>query len=66
VLSFEDAPVDDRPAEVEELNVNAEFVALEEDAMAAHLSASSLDALESRARRAAVRSEEDPDVVEPS
>lgn len=58
VLSFEDAPPDDRPAEVEELNVNAEFVALEESMMAAHLSASSLDALESRARRAA-RSEDE-------
>jgi signal recognition particle receptor subunit beta len=66
VLSFEDTPPEDRPAEVEELNVNAEYVALEEDDMAAHLAASSLDALESRARRAAKRSEEDPDTAKPS
>jgi signal recognition particle receptor subunit beta len=66
VLTFEDTPPDERPAEVEELNVNAEYVALEDDQMAAHLAASSLDALESRARRAVARAEEDPDAAEPS
>jgi signal recognition particle receptor subunit beta len=58
VLSFEDAPRDDRLHEAEELNVNAEYVALEEEAMAAHLNASSLDALEQRARRAAQKSKD--------
>ena len=53
VLTFEDAPTQDREIEVEELDVNAEYVPMAEDAMAAHLSATSLDALESRARRAA-------------
>jgi signal recognition particle receptor subunit beta len=66
VLSFEDTPPDERPAEVEELNVNAEYVALDDDEMASHLAASSLDALESRARRAAQRAEEDPDTAEPN
>jgi hypothetical protein len=66
VLSFEDTPPEERPAEVEELNVNAEYVALGDDEMASHLAASSLDALESRARRAAQRAEEDPDTAEPN
>lgn len=59
VLTFEDAPRDDRPQEAEELNVNAEFVSLEDEAMAAHLSAASLDALEQRARRAALQTDDD-------
>ena len=58
VLSFEDAPRNDDPVEAEELDVNANFVSLEEAEMAAHLNASSLDSLESRARRAAQRHEE--------
>ncbi len=66
VLSFEDAPRDEGPVEVEELNVNAEYSSLEEEAMMAHMAASSIDALESRARRAAnSRSEEDSDAKEP-
>ena len=64
VLTFEDAPRDEGPVEVEELNVNAEYSSLEEQAMLAHLAASSIDALESRARRAAHRREEDSDVKE--
>jgi small GTP-binding protein len=56
VLKFEDTPSDDRPVEVEELYAKAEFVSLDESAQASHLAASSLDALESRARRAAERS----------
>jgi hypothetical protein len=66
VLSFEDTPPEERDGEVEELDVNAKFVMLEDEDMAAHLSASSLDALESRARRAAARSEDDPEAVKPS
>jgi small GTP-binding protein len=58
VLTFEDAPHDDRQVEVEELNVNAEYSSLEEEAMAAHLTATSLDALESRARRAAKKTKD--------
>lgn len=64
VLTFEDAPRDDGPVEVEELNVNAEYSSLEEEAMLAHLAASSIDSLESRARRAVYRREEDSDVKE--
>lgn len=59
VLTFEDRPDDNGPVEVEELNVNAEYVSLEEQLMAAHLSAASLDSLESRARRAALRTEDE-------
>jgi len=55
VLTFEDAPRDDGPVEAEELNVNADFVAMQQAEMEAHLAAASLDSLESRARRAAQR-----------
>ncbi|HYO95963.1 MAG TPA: hypothetical protein VER33_15700, partial [Polyangiaceae bacterium] len=55
VLSFEDQPPNDDRVDAEELNVNAQHVDLDEDALAAHLAVSSLDALESRARRAAAR-----------
>ncbi|MFZ5892928.1 MAG: GTP-binding protein [Myxococcota bacterium] len=64
VLTFEDAPRDEGPVEVEELNVNAEYTSLEEEAMMAHMAASSFDALESRARRAANRAEEDSEAKE--
>ncbi|MGC4093557.1 MAG: GTPase domain-containing protein [Polyangiaceae bacterium] len=64
VLTFEDAPRDDGPVEVEELNVNAEYTSLEEEQMMAHMAATSLDALESRARRAANRPEEDSEAKE--
>jgi signal recognition particle receptor subunit beta len=55
VLTFEDAP-HDGPLDVEEVNVRAEDVDAESAAAAAHLGASSLDALEAKARRAAARS----------
>jgi signal recognition particle receptor subunit beta len=55
VLTFEDAP-HDGPLDVEELNVRIEDVDTEAAAAAAHLGASSLEALEARARRAAARS----------
>jgi hypothetical protein len=55
VLTFEDTP-HDGPLDIEELNVRVEDVDAESDAAAAHLGASTLDALEARARRAAARS----------
>ena len=55
VLSFEDTP-NEGPLDVEEVNVKSEDVDTETAAAAAHLDASSLDALEARARRAAARS----------
>ena len=55
VLSFEDAPNTDEVVDAEELHVAAEEVDLETVAAAAQLHASSLDDLESRARRAALR-----------
>ena len=56
VLTFEDHPHDDEPIDAEELHIGAEDVDVETAAAAAHLhAASSLDALESRARRAAKR-----------
>ena len=54
VLTFEDAP-HDGPLDVEELNVRIEDVDADAAAAAAHLGASSLDALEAKARRAAAR-----------
>lgn len=55
VLTFEDLP-SAGPVDVEEVNVRAEDIDVEAQEMAAHLGASSLDALEARARRAAARS----------
>ena len=55
VLTFEDTP-HDGPLDVEEVNVRGEDVDAEAADLAAHLGASSLDALEARARRAAARS----------
>jgi signal recognition particle receptor subunit beta len=55
VLTFEDAP-HEGPVDVEEVNVRSEDVDTEAEAAAAHLGASSLEALEARARRAAARS----------
>jgi len=55
VLTFEDAP-NEGPVDVEEVNVRAEDMDAGAEEMAAHLGASSLDALEARARRAAARS----------
>ncbi len=56
VLTFEDNPHDDEPIDAEEVHVAAEDVDVETAAAAAHLHAArSLDALESRARRAAAK-----------
>ena len=55
VLTFEDTP-QDGPLEVEEVNVRSEDVDVESAAALEHLGASSLDALEARARRAAAKS----------
>jgi hypothetical protein len=55
VLTFEDTP-NDGPLDVEEVNVRSEDVDVDAAAAAAHLGASSLEALEARARRAAARS----------
>lgn len=54
VLTFEDTP-NEGPIDVEEVNVRAEDIDTDNTAAAAHLGASSLDALEARARRAAAR-----------
>src|SRR5690606_12593863 len=54
VLAFEDEPDNGEPIEVEELNLNPqESGELTPEAVAAHLSVSSLDALERKAQRAA-------------
>jgi signal recognition particle receptor subunit beta len=60
VLAFEDDADNDAPIDAEELHVDAEDVDLGSEAVAAHLSAASLDSLESRARRAALRAGESP------
>ena len=57
VLTFEDAP-HEGPVDAEELHIGAEEVDTEGEAAAAHLAASTLDALEAKARRAAKRSRE--------
>jgi hypothetical protein len=65
VLTFEDNPDNNEPIDAEELHVAAEDIDLRADGMAAHLQAQSLDALESKARRAALRaSETEPDGAE--
>ncbi len=56
VLSFEDTP-NEGPLDVEEVNVRADDVDADNLAAAAHLGASSLAALEARARRAARNSQ---------
>lgn len=53
VLAFEDEPDNGEPIEVEELNLNAEADELSPEMISAHLSVSSLDALERKAQRAA-------------
>jgi len=55
VLGFEDNPNNDEPVDAEELDVNAQHVELSAEAMAAHLEAQPLDALEARARKAVKR-----------
>src|SRR5689334_11367621 len=57
VLTFEDTP-QEGPVDAEELHIAAEEVDTEGEAAAAHLAASTLDALEAKARRAAKRSRE--------
>jgi signal recognition particle receptor subunit beta len=57
VLTFEDKP-HEGPVDAEELYIAAEEVSTEGEAAAAHLAASSLDALEAKAKRAAKRSRE--------
>jgi signal recognition particle receptor subunit beta len=57
VLTFEDAP-HEGPVDAEELYIAAEEVETEGEAAAAHLAASSLDALEAKAKRAAKRTRE--------
>jgi signal recognition particle receptor subunit beta len=56
VLTFEDQPHDDRPVDAEELYIGAEDAVVSPEAAKGHLAASSFDALEQRARRAAARS----------
>ena len=55
VLAFEDEPDNGEPIEVEELNLNAEEGELSPEMISAHLSVSSLDALERKAQRAATK-----------
>jgi len=55
VLTFEDHPKDDEPVDAEELNVADRELDMPAGDVAAHLAASSLDALEARARKAANR-----------
>lgn len=57
VLTFEDEPRNEEPSAAEEVDLRVEDVDLEDARFAAHLSASSLDAVEARARRAAQKSE---------
>lgn len=61
VLTFEDNPENGEPAEAEDLDVHAEHVDLDADALAAHLAASSIESLEARARRAAQRAQDEAD-----
>ncbi len=57
VLTFEDQP-HEGPVDAEELYIAAEEVDAESETAAAHLAASSLEALEAKAKRAAKRSRE--------
>jgi signal recognition particle receptor subunit beta len=57
-LSFEDHPKDDEPIDAEELNIADRELDLPANEVAAHLAASTLDALEARARKAASRAQE--------
>jgi signal recognition particle receptor subunit beta len=54
-LGFEDNPHDDEPIDAEELYIGADDAELDSATVAGHLAASSIDALEQRARRAAER-----------
>ena len=57
-LTFEDHPKDDEPIDAEELNIADRELDLPANEVAAHLAASSLDALEARAKKAAGRAKE--------
>jgi signal recognition particle receptor subunit beta len=61
VLTFEDNADSSDPIDAEELHVAAEDVDVAADGMEAHMAALSLEALESKARRAALRSGEAPE-----
>ena len=60
VLTFEDNPNDGEPVDAEELYIGAEDAEITAEAVMGHLAASSLDALESRARRAATKGKKKP------
>lgn len=58
LLTFEDHPANDELIDIEELHLGAEEVDLNPDLLAQHASASSMEALEARARRASARQHE--------
>jgi signal recognition particle receptor subunit beta len=57
-LTFEDHAKDDEPIDAEELNIADRELDMPANEVAAHLAASSLDALEARARKAANRGQD--------
>ncbi|HET9957858.1 MAG TPA: GTPase domain-containing protein [Polyangiaceae bacterium] len=61
VLGFEDVPNPNAVVEVEEVDVHASYAPVNEAALAAHLSAASMDSLLFRARKAAARNPEEPE-----
>lgn len=61
VLTFEDNADNNEPIDAEELHVGAEDIDVTAEGMEAHMAALSLDALESKARRAALRASETPE-----
>lgn len=67
VLTFEDKP-QEGPVDAEELYIGAEEVDVDDAALQVHLSARSLDALESKAKRAVTpgSEDEDPDYTPPA
>jgi hypothetical protein len=65
VLTFEDRADDKEPVDVEELYIGAEEVEVDHQAVAGHLQAQSLDALEARAKRAAKKQETEAPADEP-
>lgn len=60
VLTFEDTP-DEGPVDVEELHIGAEEIDADDEALHVHLQARSLDALESKAKKAAVEDQPQED-----
>lgn len=65
VLTFEDTANDKEPVDVEELYIGAEEVDVDQNAVAGHLQAQSLDALEARAKRAAKKQDAEASADEP-